>query len=110
MTVPKTEVMDLTNKFTRVAAESRSVTAYCDSTAELLAEAEGMNLRDQLNTLLNPKYKSASDLDGSYKDAKETAMMTLSLLKDEAQTKARDNERWSNEFRRVSARAFSWST
>lgn len=84
------------------AVESSAMVRYCDSTVELLAEAEEINLRYQLDIMLSSKYKSADDLDNSYKDAKEAAMMTLSMLMDDAQEKALENQRWSNEFSRVS--------
>ena len=53
----------------------------------MLAEAPEINLRHQLDILLDPKYKSQADWDDRYTEAKEAAQMTLSMLKEQAQEK-----------------------
>lgn len=57
---------------------------YSDNAVELLEEAEDINLRHQLNILLDPKYKTEADQDQAFKDAREGAHITLSMLKDDA--------------------------
>ena len=69
-----------------VTAASTAIN-YSDSCVELLAEGPEINLRHQLNVLLDPKYKSQTDWDDRYNEAKEAAQMTLSMLKDEAKDK-----------------------
>ena len=65
---------------------------YSDNTVDLLEAAEDINLRHQLNIILDERYRSPSDFDGNYRDAKEASQMTLSMLRDDAREKQRSIE------------------
>ena len=57
---------------------------YSDNTIESLETATNMNLKFQLDILLDPKYKTQADLDDTYKAAKKGAQLTLGVLRDQA--------------------------
>ncbi|KAL2009534.1 hypothetical protein VTN00DRAFT_5341 [Thermoascus crustaceus] len=59
----------------------------------VIEEADGINLRSQLDILMDPKHKTPDDYDARFNEAREGATMTLDLLKDEANTKKEEVER-----------------
>lgn len=84
---------------TRVRTDGETVNAasaaiqYSKTAIEYLEEADGTNLRSQLDILMDPKYKTPDDYDARFNEAREGATMTLYLLKDEANTKKKEVER-----------------
>ncbi|KAG8625181.1 hypothetical protein KVT40_006932 [Elsinoe batatas] len=57
---------------------------YSESTIELLAEARDLNLRYQLDVLMDTKYTSASAQDDAFRESREGAKMVLSMLSGQA--------------------------
>lgn len=66
------------------------VIQYSDSALEMLEVAEDINLRHNLDIMLQPKYAKESDLDGAYRDAREAAQMTLDMLNEQARDKEKE--------------------
>ncbi|KAK3386532.1 hypothetical protein B0H63DRAFT_540478 [Podospora didyma] len=60
---------------------------FSDNTIALLSDAEGINLKDHLNVLLDPKYKGSTTFDDAFYESKEAAQFTLTLLKADAEEK-----------------------
>ncbi|KAL7624612.1 hypothetical protein AAE478_006179 [Parahypoxylon ruwenzoriense] len=75
------------NHLAKLVTAASAAANYSDNTVSLLEEAEDINLKHQLNVLLDPKYKTEADQDQAFKDAREGAQMTLSMLKDDALNK-----------------------
>ncbi|TEY30974.1 hypothetical protein BOTCAL_0832g00010 [Botryotinia calthae] len=65
---------------------------FSDNTTELLENADGVNLRHNLDIILDEKYTSSSTFDAAYKDAKEAAKMTLGMLSDDAKEKQKKTD------------------
>lgn len=63
---------------------------YADNTTELLTVADDINLRHHLDIILQDKYKTKADQDSAFKESREAALMTIALLKDDAETKKKE--------------------
>jgi hypothetical protein len=60
---------------------------YSENATMLFEGIEELSLGYQVKILLDPKYVNAASQDQKFKDAREGAQMTLSMLKDEAKSK-----------------------
>ena len=49
-----------------------------------------MNLKYHLDILLQEKYKTQADQDVAFKDSREAALITIAMLKDDAETKKKE--------------------
>ncbi|RBR08929.1 uncharacterized protein FIESC28_10109 [Fusarium coffeatum] len=85
------EIYSLINPLYTVIT-GRTTMQYSDSSVELLAADDFINLRRQLDIILDERYKSSNDFDDNYRDAKEASQMTLSMLRDDAREKQRNTE------------------
>ncbi|KAG8677742.1 hypothetical protein FPOAC2_03830 [Fusarium poae] len=68
---------------------------YSKYAMDMLDTADGINLRHNLDILLDEKYTSADKFDEVYKVAKEAALMTLTMLSDEATKKQKETDKIS---------------
>lgn len=56
---------------------ARAAMVYVDTTTERLAVDNNLSLRDQLEALIEPKYKTSADKDDDFRNAKEVAVLVL---------------------------------
>lgn len=60
---------------------------FSDNAIEFLESAEDINLRHNLNVIMNEKYTSTDKFDAAYHESKEAAKLVLSMLRDSAMEK-----------------------
>ncbi|KIL85162.1 hypothetical protein FAVG1_11591 [Fusarium avenaceum] len=75
------------NHLAKLVTAGQAAIQYSDNTVELLETADGVNLRHNLDIIMDEKYTSSDKFDDAYRDAKEAAKMTLSMLRDDAKEK-----------------------
>jgi hypothetical protein len=73
--------------FPLIVTAGQLAVQFSDNTVDLLDRAEGINLRFQLNIILDEKYTSSDKFDDAYKEAKELAQTTLAMLSADAKEK-----------------------
>ncbi|TGO07897.1 hypothetical protein BTUL_0239g00070 [Botrytis tulipae] len=81
-----------TNHLSKLVTAGQTAIQFSDNTTELLENADGVNLRHNLDIILDEKYTSSSTFDAAYKDAKEAAKMTLGMLSDDAKEKQKKTD------------------
>ncbi|CAG7559096.1 unnamed protein product [Fusarium equiseti] len=80
-----TEIYD--NHLAKLVTAGQAAIQYSDNTVEMLETAEGVNLRHNLDIVMDEKYTSSDKFDDAYREAKEAAKMTLEMLRDDAKKK-----------------------
>ncbi|KAH7188129.1 uncharacterized protein B0J16DRAFT_317799 [Fusarium flagelliforme] len=89
------------NHLAKLVTVGQTAIQYSDDSVDLFETAEDINLRHQLDIILDDKYASYDDFDDDYRDAKEAAQLTLSMLRDNA----RDKYNRTNEITQTLVRA-----
>ncbi|KAF2224082.1 hypothetical protein BDZ85DRAFT_280695 [Elsinoe ampelina] len=79
-----------TNHLAKLVNAGSIAQTYSESTIELLADAKDLNLRYQLDILMDSKYAVASAQDQAFKEAREGATMVLNMLSGQAKQNSDD--------------------
>lgn len=79
-----------------VEAASAAI-GYSRLAIEYLEQADEINLRCQLDILMDAKYKTPDEYDARFDEARDGATMILHLLKDQANTKKEEVNRVKND-------------
>ncbi|KAK3686198.1 hypothetical protein B0T22DRAFT_443282 [Podospora appendiculata] len=75
------------NNLAKLVTAATAAALFSDNTIGLLSDTPDINLKDQIDILLQPQYTTVASQDDVFRDAKEAAQFTLMMLKDEAAAK-----------------------